>query len=203
MCRWLRAKGKGEVTAEHADYYYFRGNTDIFAQNRADAGSGSSEAAAEDEAVSVSCRCSHMTPCLPCDVPCMMQLCQVCGESKDEDKTLICDLCDRGFHMYCMNPKLKSVPAGEWHCDACCNADFDMYTCWISMVSGSSSFPRFLDSPACQLFHRARSRLKTARWPCARARRRSRATSDRSTSWFVRDSAVCWHTHDVVLAVVQ
>jgi hypothetical protein len=29
-CTWLRAKGPGEVTAEHADYYYFYKNTSIF-----------------------------------------------------------------------------------------------------------------------------------------------------------------------------
>ena len=29
-CTWLRAKGPGEVTAEHADYYYFAKNTSIF-----------------------------------------------------------------------------------------------------------------------------------------------------------------------------
>ncbi len=31
---WLRAKGKGEVTAEHADYYYFKQNTSVFKDNR-------------------------------------------------------------------------------------------------------------------------------------------------------------------------
>ena len=31
---WLRAKGKGEVTADHADYYYFKNNTSVFINNR-------------------------------------------------------------------------------------------------------------------------------------------------------------------------
>lgn len=29
---WLRAKGSGEVTAEHVDYYYFQQQTDTFNQ---------------------------------------------------------------------------------------------------------------------------------------------------------------------------
>ncbi len=29
-CTWIRAKGAGELTNEHADYYYFRSKTDMF-----------------------------------------------------------------------------------------------------------------------------------------------------------------------------
>ncbi|KAJ1674826.1 hypothetical protein EV182_002486, partial [Spiromyces aspiralis] len=32
---------------------------------------------------------------------------------------LICDGCDKGFHMYCLNPPLKAVPPNDWYCDNC------------------------------------------------------------------------------------
>ncbi len=32
---------------------------------------------------------------------------------------LLCDGCDRGFHMFCLRPQLKSIPRGDWYCPAC------------------------------------------------------------------------------------
>lgn len=37
----------------------------------------------------------------------------------DEEKMLLCDGCDRGFHMYCLKPVLKKVPQGNWFCHDC------------------------------------------------------------------------------------
>eukprot|EP00116_Pleurobrachia_bachei_P000278 sb/3460540/ len=45
--------------------------------------------------------------------------CRVCRRKCDPEKLLLCDSCDRGQHLYCMKPKLKSIPAGEWHCAVC------------------------------------------------------------------------------------
>jgi PHD-finger len=36
--------------------------------------------------------------------------CRVCRRKTDPEKMLLCDGCDRGHHMYCLKPKLKSVP---------------------------------------------------------------------------------------------
>jgi hypothetical protein len=30
---------------------------------------------------------------------------------------LFCDLCDRGYHSYCVG--LKEIPSGRWHCVEC------------------------------------------------------------------------------------
>lgn len=46
-------------------------------------------------------------------------LCDVCGKGEDEDSIIICDKCNRGFHLYCLKPILPSVPSGEWLCDTC------------------------------------------------------------------------------------
>ena len=32
---------------------------------------------------------------------------------------LLCDRCDNAYHMYCLKPKLKSIPQGDWFCPEC------------------------------------------------------------------------------------
>ncbi|XP_075233357.1 PHD finger protein enhancer of yellow 3 isoform X2 [Lycorma delicatula] len=48
--------------------------------------------------------------------------CIQCKDPADEDKMLFCDLCDRGYHIYCVG--LRKVPIGRWHCQVCsvCNS---------------------------------------------------------------------------------
>jgi len=43
--------------------------------------------------------------------------CMMCFKSEDEDKMLFCDLCDRGYHIYCVG--LTEIPGGRWHCGSC------------------------------------------------------------------------------------
>ncbi|KAJ0176195.1 hypothetical protein K1T71_008369 [Dendrolimus kikuchii] len=43
--------------------------------------------------------------------------CNGCQRPADDDKMLFCDLCDRGFHIYCVG--LDAVPQGRWHCVEC------------------------------------------------------------------------------------
>nr|XP_009939383.1 PREDICTED: PHD and RING finger domain-containing protein 1 [Opisthocomus hoazin] len=45
--------------------------------------------------------------------------CEVCGRSDREDRLLLCDGCDAGYHMECLNPPLSEVPVEEWFCPAC------------------------------------------------------------------------------------
>lgn len=32
---------------------------------------------------------------------------------------ILCDDCDRAYHMFCLAPPLESVPRGTWICDGC------------------------------------------------------------------------------------
>jgi len=43
--------------------------------------------------------------------------CMTCQDPADEDKMLFCDLCDRGYHIYCVG--LQGIPNGRWHCSKC------------------------------------------------------------------------------------
>ncbi|NXY02911.1 PHRF1 protein, partial [Pteruthius melanotis] len=45
--------------------------------------------------------------------------CEVCGRSDREDRLLLCDGCDAGYHMECLDPPLSEVPVDEWFCPAC------------------------------------------------------------------------------------
>ncbi len=45
--------------------------------------------------------------------------CTLCKASGNEQELLLCDLCDRGFHTFCLNPPLHQAPSGRWVCDDC------------------------------------------------------------------------------------
>lgn len=56
---------------------------------------------------------SHVWQCNWCKV------CTKCTLGNDEELFVLCDNCDSGYHVYCLTPKLSSVPAGTWRCDRC------------------------------------------------------------------------------------
>ncbi|XP_063995960.1 uncharacterized protein LOC135173177 [Diachasmimorpha longicaudata] len=45
--------------------------------------------------------------------------CEVCQECDREDRMLLCDGCDLGFHLECLNPPMDRVPMEEWYCPTC------------------------------------------------------------------------------------
>jgi hypothetical protein len=130
-CTWLRAKGPGEVTAEHADYYYFYKNTDIFSELYSPAQNPSKEQAKvlrEQQA-----RIAKQTEE-------QRETCQICHSPEDAETTLLCDLCGCGFHMRCLRPVVDALPSEEqeWHCHTCTNHPLDYWTCWTALgdISG-------------------------------------------------------------------
>lgn len=44
---------------------------------------------------------------------------KVCHLSHREDEMLLCDICDCGYHMDCLNPPIYTVPLEEWYCPQC------------------------------------------------------------------------------------
>jgi hypothetical protein len=50
------------------------------------------------------------------------QECQICkstSTTKGGRKMLLCDICNRGYHMQCLEPPVKKVPRGDWFCPRC------------------------------------------------------------------------------------
>ncbi|GMN44363.1 hypothetical protein TIFTF001_013558 [Ficus carica] len=45
--------------------------------------------------------------------------CEKCGSGDSSADLLLCDECDRGFHLFCLRPILVSVPKGSWFCPSC------------------------------------------------------------------------------------
>ena len=48
--------------------------------------------------------------------------CEVCERKEHTpgyDDMLLCDACDAGYHMKCLQPPLEEVPLGDWFCRQC------------------------------------------------------------------------------------
>jgi uncharacterized Zn finger protein (UPF0148 family) len=45
--------------------------------------------------------------------------CEICRSSANDKQMLLCDGCDKGYHTFCLKPKLKGIPDGDWFCPKC------------------------------------------------------------------------------------
>ncbi|ORM40306.1 PHD and RING finger domain-containing protein 1 [Babesia sp. Xinjiang] len=45
--------------------------------------------------------------------------CVVCGRDDNWEQLLLCDGCNLGFHLLCLDPPLMYVPQGDWYCKIC------------------------------------------------------------------------------------
>ena len=52
--------------------------------------------------------------------------CELCKKGDREDVLLICDQCNRGFHIFCLVPPLPAVPKGGWTCNSCFDLQGDI-----------------------------------------------------------------------------
>lgn len=48
-----------------------------------------------------------------------MQKCEQCSKVEDKGNIIVCDACELGFHKYCLDPPLASLPDYDWHCAKC------------------------------------------------------------------------------------
>ncbi|KAH8656723.1 PLU-1-like protein-domain-containing protein [Tricladium varicosporioides] len=49
--------------------------------------------------------------------------CEHCGKNEDLGNLLLCDSCDHGYHMYCLDPQVTTKPDYDWHCPRCLVGD--------------------------------------------------------------------------------
>lgn len=52
--------------------------------------------------------------------------CKVCRRGTSAEALLLCDKCDGGYHMHCLDPPLSKVPEGDWFCPKCDPDSFNM-----------------------------------------------------------------------------
>ena len=45
--------------------------------------------------------------------------CEICTRNEDETNIMVCDSCELGYHRYCIEPPLNTMPAYEWNCSKC------------------------------------------------------------------------------------
>lgn len=109
---WLRAKGPGEATQVHVDYFYFYRQQHVYRDYWPT--SPVSASAASSQPSSHAC-----------------ELCRAAGS----EHALRCALCGRGYHMQCLRPRLKLRPRcnEDWHCYACTNLPMAHWTCWLPL----------------------------------------------------------------------
>lgn len=50
---------------------------------------------------------------------CGAQLQVGCTLLGEDDKLILCDECNKAFHLFCLRPALYEIPDGEWQCPAC------------------------------------------------------------------------------------
>lgn len=54
-------------------------------------------------------------------------VCELCQGGHHEDEIILCDKCDKGFHMSCLTPPMEHVPDGDWVCPLCTRHTVDLY----------------------------------------------------------------------------
>lgn len=72
-----------------------------------------------------------MRNCAPCHLPIdgtmdldlanitASQKCQHCGSPNQPAKFLLCDRCQKGWHIFCLPQPLDTIPQGKWYCPGC------------------------------------------------------------------------------------
>ncbi|XP_044739668.1 uncharacterized protein LOC123301018 isoform X4 [Chrysoperla carnea] len=65
--------------------------------------------------------------------------CQFCHSGDNEDKLLLCDGCDKGYHTYCFKPKMEQIPDGDWYCFECRNKATGERNCIVCGKKQSST----------------------------------------------------------------
>lgn len=73
------------------------------------------------------------------------QICEQCQSGLHEEMMLLCDRCDKGWHLYCLSPPLKAIPAGNWYCLDCLNSEKDSFGFMPGELYSLDAFRRLAD----------------------------------------------------------
>ncbi|KAG6545509.1 hypothetical protein Mapa_013111 [Marchantia paleacea] len=73
------------------------------------------------------------------------QICEQCHSGAHAQLMLLCDRCDRGWHLYCLSPPLSSVPVGNWYCLDCIGSESESFGFGQGQEYSFDSFRRMAD----------------------------------------------------------
>ncbi|KAK7789353.1 hypothetical protein R5R35_011648 [Gryllus longicercus] len=96
--------------------------------------------------------------------------CQFCHSGDNEDKLLLCDGCDKGYHTYCFRPKMEQIPDGDWYCFECMNKATGERNC---IVCGKRAGRNLVVCEACpRAYHTdclqpALAKVPRGKWFCS------------------------------------
>ncbi|XP_076069056.1 bromodomain adjacent to zinc finger domain protein 2B-like isoform X3 [Oratosquilla oratoria] len=80
------------------------------------------EAVSKSETAAQLSMCLYMLEtCVAWDKSIMKAYCQFCHSGDHEEKLLLCDGCDKGYHTHCFRPPMTNIPDGDWYCYECVN----------------------------------------------------------------------------------
>jgi hypothetical protein len=54
--------------------------------------------------------------------------CEICRLPHDDHVMVLCDSCNRGYHIYCLKPPLTKAPPGIWVCSECSQSEVTTLT---------------------------------------------------------------------------
>jgi histone demethylase JARID1 len=73
------------------------------------------------------------------------QICEQCHSGAHEKSMLLCDRCNRGWHLYCLSPPLAAIPLGNWYCLECLASENDSFGFAQGKDHSYESFQRVAD----------------------------------------------------------
>ncbi|XP_054719613.1 bromodomain adjacent to zinc finger domain protein 2B-like [Uloborus diversus] len=79
---------------------------------------------------------NFLETCTAWDKSIMRASCQFCHSGDNEEKLLLCDGCDKGYHTYCFKPVMETIPDGDWYCFECLNKATGDNVCVICGIKG-------------------------------------------------------------------
>ncbi|GJQ76114.1 hypothetical protein Trydic_g14932, partial [Trypoxylus dichotomus] len=80
--------------------------------------------------------------------------CQFCNSGDNEDKLLLCDSCDKGYHTYCFKPKMENIPDGDWYCHECMNKATGERNCIVCGKKQSTTGTKLILCEICpRVYH--------------------------------------------------
>ena len=50
-----------------------------------------------------------------------LKRCEICLDFKRGDLTILCDVCDDAYHIFCLDPPYESIPKSKFECPNCYN----------------------------------------------------------------------------------